>query len=142
MSKYFKFDVINNTIIASAANIKKAGDPTSPQYKELCAMKKAQPSFSVAVKEIAKSKKKQTYKDLTMEAMETFILGQTNHTKAMEEFNALKAAASYPIVKSWFLSNYKDTYRKTENKKAMTKGKINKVISIKAVAALPKASNQ
>ncbi len=138
MSKFFKYDLINNTIIASAANIKKAGDPTSPQYKELCAMKKAQPSFSVAVKEIAKSKKKQTYSGLTMEAMRVFVEGRKNEV-AMAEFNRLCAEASYPIVKSWFLSNYKDAYKKTENKQAMTKAKIVKIVSSKAAASvLPK----
>ena len=138
MSKYFKFDIINNIIIASAANIKKAGDPTSPQYKELCAMKKAQPSFSVAVKEIAKSKKKQTYSGLTMEAMRVFVEAKRNEV-AMAEFNRLCAEASYPIIKSWFLSNYKDAYKKTENKQAMTKAKIVKIVSSKAAASvLPK----
>lgn len=138
MSKFFKYDLINNTIIASATNIKKAGDPTSPQYKELCAMKKAQPSFSVAVKEIAKSKKKQTYSGLTMEAMRVFVEGRKNEV-AMAEFNRLCAEASYPIVKSWFLSNYKDAYKKTENKQAMTKAKIVKIVSSKAAASvLPK----
>ncbi len=141
MSRYFKFDVINNTILASAANIKKAGDPTTPQYKELCAMKKAQPTFTVAVKEIAKSKKKQTYKDLTMEAMRVFVEGRKDDA-AMAEFSKLCAEASYPIVKSWFLSNYKGEYKKTENKKAITRANIAKVISIKTLASLPKASNQ
>jgi predicted CopG family antitoxin len=137
MSKFFKYDLINNTIIASATNIKKAGDPTSPQYKELCAMKKAQPSFSVAVKEIAKSKKKQTYSGLTMEAMRVFVEGRKNEV-AMAEFNRLCAEASYPIVKSWFLSNYKDAYKKTENKQAMTKAKIVKITSKTAAPVLSK----
>ena len=141
MSKFFKYDLINNTIIASAANIKKAGDPTSPQYKELCAMKKAQPSFSVAVKEITKSKKKQTYRGLTMEAMRVFIT-RKNDNAAMAEFERLCAAETYPIVKSWFLTRYKDTYKKAEVKKAITKAKIDNVIRLKDVATLPKASNQ
>ena len=141
MSRYFKFDITNNTIIASAANIKKAGDPATPQYKELCAMKKAQPSFSVAVKEIAKSKKKQTYSGLTLEAMRVFIEAKKDDAAFME-FNRLCAEASYPIVKSWFLSRYKGIYKKTENQQAITKAHIAKVISIKTVAALSKASNQ
>lgn len=141
MSKFFKYDILNNTIIASAANIKKAGDPASPQYKELRAMKKAQPTFSVAVREIAKSKKKQTYKDLTLEAMRVFITNKNDAT-AMAEFDRLCDDESYPYIKSWFLTRYKDTYKKTKNKKDITKARIDKVISIKTVAALPKASNQ
>lgn len=125
--KSFKFDMLNNAIVGSAANIKKAGDPNTPQYRELCNMKKMQPTFTVAVMEITKNKKKQTYSGLTMEAMETFIRNQKNNAKVLDEFESLRASASYPIVKSWFLSNYKDTYKKTANKQAITKARIQKI---------------
>lgn len=137
-TKYFKFDMLNETIIASAANIKKAGDPATEQYKELCAMKKAQPTFKVEVKAITKNKKKNTWSGLTIEAMETFVLSQKNNAKELEEFNTLKKNASYPTVKSWFLSNYKDIYKKAENKKAMTKNKIYLITSKAATPALSK----
>lgn len=119
--------MLNNAIIGSAASIKKAGDPSTPQYKELCAMKKMQPTFTVAVAQAAQNKRKQTYRGLTMEAMETFIRSQKNCAKALEEFTSLKAVASYPIVKSWFLDNYKGVYKKTENQKAITKARIQKI---------------
>ncbi len=125
-TKYFKYDVLTNSIIGSKSNIKKAGDPASEQYKELCAMKKQQPTFAVAVKEISKSKKKQTYKDLTIDAMRTFVEKQ-NDAEALSEFNSLVAADTYPIVKSWFVAKYKGIYKKTETKKAMTEKKIVKI---------------
>lgn len=137
-TKFFKYDMMNNTIIASATNIKKAGDPATPQYKELCAMKKAQPTFTVAVKEITKNKQKKTYKGLTMEAMETYISTLQDNARAIEEFNTLKAVASYPIVKSWFLSKYKETYTKKETKKAMTNGKIVRLTNKPSVPSLSK----
>lgn len=136
--KSFKFDMLNNAIIGSAASLKKAGDPSTPQYKELCAMKKMQPTFTVAVAQIATNKRKQTYSGLTMEAMETFIHSQKNNAKALDEFETLRASASYPIVKSWFLSNYKGVYKKTETKRAITKAKIQKITakgSITPIAA-------
>ena len=133
---YFAYDVLRNTIIGSAANIKKAGDPTTPQYKELCAMKAMQPTFSVAVKEITRNKKKETYKDLTIAAMRTFIEGK-NDSNALAEFEVLVNMASYPIVKSWFLSNYKGVYKKTETKKDMTKAKIKAITNKKNVVSLP-----
>ncbi len=140
-TKYFKYDIINNTIIASAANIKKAGDPATPQYKELCAMKKAQPTFSIAVKEITKNKDKQTYKDLTIAAMRTFITHQQENCAALTEFEALVEIASYPIVKSWFLAKYKGIYKKTATKQAMTKDNIVRLISHK-VTPIPASNNK
>lgn len=137
-TKYFKFDMLNETIIASAANIKKAGDPATEQYKELCALKKAQPTFKVEVKAITKNKKKNTYSGLTMKAMETFVLNQRNNAKELEEFNTLKENASYPTVKSWFLSNYKDIYTKKETKKAMTNDRIIRLINKPASPVLSK----
>ena len=123
---YFKFDIPNETIIGSETNIKKAGDPSSPQYKELCKMMKMQPSFKVAVKEIHQKETKETYKDLTFKAMRTFIESK-NDKEALVDFEKLCAEGSYPTVKSWFLSKYKGSYKKTENKKAMTKKKITSI---------------
>ena len=133
---FFKFDMMNNTIIGSAANIKKAGDPTTPQYKQLCDMKMKQPTFSIAVMEITKNKKKQTYSGLTLKAMRTFI-EEKKDAEALADFEKLCAEASYPIVKSWFLANYKDVYKKTENKKAMTKATIRKITNKGNVVSIP-----
>ena len=120
---YFKFDMLNNTIVGSAENIRKAGDPNSPQYKALCAMKKQQPTFTVAVRQITRNKDKETWDGLSIKAMRTFVEGRKDE-EALTEFNALCAEHNYPYIKSWFVDNYKGIYKKTENKKAMTKAKI------------------
>lgn len=120
---FFKFDMLNNTIVGSAENIRKAGDPSTPQYKALCNMKEIQPTFTVAVRQITRKKNKETWDGLTIRAMRTFVEGQKDEA-ALAEFNALCAESNYPYIKSWFISNYKGIYKKAENKKAMTKAKI------------------
>lgn len=135
-TKFFKYDVMNNTIIGSSANIKKAGDPSTPQYKELRALKMKEPTFTVAVREITKSKQKQTYSGLTIEMMKTFVEGR-NDEAALNIFNALCAETTYPIIKSWFISNYKGIYKKTETKKAATRVKIARMTNKNNIVPLP-----
>ena len=132
----FKFDMLNNTIIGSAANIRKAGDPTSPQYKELCAMKVQQPAFTVAVRQITRSKSKETWNGLSIEAMRTFVADRKDEA-ALAEFTALCAEHNYPYIKSWFIDNYKGIYKKTENKKAMTKAKIRVITHKDNIVSIP-----
>ena len=47
MKNLFAYDFTTNTIIASKATLKKAGNPATPEYKALMKMIAAQPTFKV-----------------------------------------------------------------------------------------------
>lgn len=50
MKNLFAYDFTNNTIVASKATLKKAGNPTTPEYKALMKMIAEQPTFKVVEK--------------------------------------------------------------------------------------------
>ena len=47
MKNLFAYDFTTNTIVASKATLKKAGNPTTPEYKALMKMIAEQPTFKV-----------------------------------------------------------------------------------------------
>ena len=52
MKNLFAYDFTNNTIVASKTTLKKAGNPTTPEYKALMKMIAGQPTFRVVEKVI------------------------------------------------------------------------------------------
>ena len=87
MKTLFAYDFTTNTIVASKTTLKKAGNPTTPEYKALMKMIAGQPTFRVAEKVINNSKKKNTHRGLTIEMMEAHIQKQENSVALMAEFN-------------------------------------------------------
>ena len=65
MKNLFAYDFVNNTIVASKTTLKKASNPTTPEYKALMKMIAGQPSFRVVEKVINNSKAKDTHHGLT-----------------------------------------------------------------------------
>lgn len=127
MKNLYTYDFANNTIVASKTTLKKAGNPTTPEYKALMKMIAGQPSFRVVEKTINTSKKKQTYPGLTIEVMKTHIEAQANNEALMAEFNAVQAMgkSKYPLAKKWFLEQFPG-FKMTEGKKAVSNAKIAK----------------
>ena len=76
MKNLFAYDFTTNTIVASKATLKKAGTPTTPEYKALMKMIAEQPTFKVVEKAINTKSGKTTYKGLTIEMMESYINAQ------------------------------------------------------------------
>ena len=145
MKNLFAYDFVNNTIVASKTTLKKASNPTTPEYKALMKMIAGQPSFRVVEKVINNSKAKDTHHGLTMEVMKTHIQSQKNSEELMAEFEeAMKFGKSkYPMAKKWFLKQFHD-FKITEGKKACGDAKI---ATIKAnarnkVVLMKKASGQ
>ena len=108
-AKYFRFNILNDTIEGSEFNFKKAGNPTSAQYAELMQFKAIQPTFKFApIASTKKVEKKQTYKGLDMGLMADYIrIFGSEQAKA--EFNLMVADKknTYPTIKSWFLEEFK-----------------------------------
>lgn len=127
MKNLFRYDFANSTIIASKTALKKAGNPTTPEYKALMKMISGHPSFQVVEKTINTSKKKQTYNGLTLEVMRTHIEAQKDSVRLMTEFNEVQkgAKSKYPLAKKWFLEQFPG-FKMTEGKKAVSNAKIAK----------------
>lgn len=93
---------------------KKAMDPTTKEYKMLCNVRMANPSFKVETHTIKKNPNKESYKGLTYDYMREYI---KRHTSKEEIENALYEldeqifrsnchSIRYPQVKEWFLKTY------------------------------------
>ena len=114
-----KINYAERQIEVTAAYLKKASVFGTEEFKELKQVRECEPEFKVVAKQAKKNSKKNTYSNLTFEAMEA-------HIKSFETDEAVRAArlnefaqvrkyavtrkAEYPLTKKWFLSNYKETY--------------------------------
>lgn len=110
-SKFFTLDFQEQTIIGSKSAIEKAGHIGSPQYKELCEVIQAHPTFKVAEKVIKTQNDKATYHGLTFEIMQDYIKTQPGSEMNLAKFEVVKRIAKaknslYPLTKKWFLSTF------------------------------------
>lgn len=122
-ANFFRYDFVNNTIIGSKTAIKRASNPASAEYKELIMMKKAQPNFAVAEKDIKKNTVKRTYRGLTIEVMKAHIEAQKDAEAKMAEFEKVRVMG-YPLTKKWFLDNYKKSFTMKVIKKTAANAKV------------------
>lgn len=130
----FTFDFVNKSIVGSKHAIKKAGNPLTDEYKELCKMMSLQPTFSIVAKEEDKTrekkstKKKETYEGLTFAMMGEYINTLPENEKLIADFEEVKRIAKnkYPVVKKWFLETYKDFTMK-KAKSDISSDRINKI---------------
>ena len=149
MKNLFAYDFTNNTIVASKATLKKAGNPTTPEYKALIKMIAEQPTFKVVEKTINTKSGKTTYKGLTIEMMESYINEQKNAVALCAEFESIRQFAKdskrreYPLLKQWFVEKFKEQYKMTDAKKIHAKHVMAKATGkvVKLAAAKP-AVNQ
>ena len=149
MAQAYKVDFTTNTIVASKATLKKAGNPTTPEYKALMKMIAEQPTFKVVEKTINTKSGKTTYKGLTIEMMESYINAQENAVVLCGEFESIRQFAKnnkqreYPLLKQWFVEKFKEQYKMTDAKKIHAKHVMAKATGkvVKLAAAKP-AVNQ
>ena len=154
--KFFRFNILNDTIEGSEFNFKKAGDPTSEQYAELMQFKAIQPTFKFApIASTKKVEKKQTYKGLSFELMMDYVEFKGNEVQKAEFQAIVDDDAAYPTIKSWFLDNFKRGFTVEKAKREIAEHKLNerktkvratvKVKMVKpspaAVVEMPTASN-
>ena len=103
----------NNTIEITKTFAQKAARVGSPEYYELLKARKENPSCTVEVKQ---TKSKDSFKGLTYEYMEDYILthGSAEEVrKNLAKYEELllisechSRARRYPAIKSWFLEMY------------------------------------
>lgn len=131
-----KVNPITETIEVSSTFLKKALVFDSPEYFALKEVRAAEPTFAVKEIPIKKNTSKKTYGSLTFKAMIAHIelveASEEDKAKALKELEEIKAysstrGSSYPIVKKWFLSRYKESYNNflEQLKKATAKEAVN-----------------
>lgn len=105
----------SNTIEMSKKFAKAASRYGTPEYKDLQAARADYPTYKIVTKTV--SKKKDSFKGLTYEYMESYIKTHDNANEMMSKYNFLRAASeskddefaeavSYGTIKKWFLAQY------------------------------------
>lgn len=89
---------------------------SSVEYAHLQEVRRDYPDFKVITRTIKKNPQKETYKGLTYDYMEDYILRHETEETALnviKEFNELrniskchKQGLRYPTIKKWFLNKY------------------------------------
>ena len=116
----YEIDFINAKIILTKKFAKAASILNTPEYTTLMQMRRENPDFTIELREIKKKEGKKSYRNLTYEHMEDYIITREGKDSATykEYLNVKKLAqiqaGSYAYVKSWFLKKYKDEFEKEE----------------------------
>lgn len=108
-------------IVMDRTFAKFAQNTRSEEYAHLQMVRKDYPTYTVRQRQIKRNSKKETYKGLTYEYMEDYIMthGTADEAKKnLKEFNELclisechSRAFRYPTIKSWFLEMYPEVAR-------------------------------
>ena len=112
---HFQAKVILTKQFAKAASIL-----NTPEYTALIQIRRENPDFTIELREIKKKEGKKSYRNLTYEHMEAYIITRDGKdSEARKEFEQVKKlsqvqAGPYAYVKSWFLKKYKDEFQKEE----------------------------
>ena len=116
----YEIDFINAKIILTKKFAKAASILNTPEYTTLMQMRRENPDFTIELREIKKKEGKKSYRNLTYEHMEAYIITREGKDSATykEYLNVKKLAqiqaGPYAYVKSWFLKKYKDEFAKEE----------------------------
>lgn len=116
MKNVLKVDFKEMEIIMDRTFAKLCVNTSSVEYAHLQEVRRDYPDFKVITRTIKKNTQKETYKGLTCEYMEDYILRHETEETALnviKEFNELrniskchKQGLRYPTIKKWFLNKY------------------------------------
>lgn len=116
MKNILKINHAKRTIVMDRTFEKLAENTMSKEYAHLQQVRRDYPEYEVIRRTIKRNSSKKTYKGLTYEYMEEYIL--THGTKeqrmaTLAEFNQMVLiskchgkAYRYPVIKNWFLEKY------------------------------------
>lgn len=116
MKNTLKLSHAKREIVMDATFARNAENTMSPEYAHLQTVRRDYPDYTVIRRTIKRNANKESYKGLTYEFMETYILThgkQEARIANLREFNEMRLIAEchskafrYPVIKSWFLENY------------------------------------
>lgn len=144
---FFACDHIGKRIYGSATNFKKAEILGTSQYEALMTLMERHATYTLDA--IAPKFEKQSYKGLNFELMMDYVAFKGSKVQKAEFEEIVNRNSSFPVIKSWFVENFKAgfTVEKAkseiatakrriaqENLKA-TKANVRKVVKAKMVKA-------
>ena len=112
--KNYEVDFIESKIIVSKKFYQAAKTINTPEYKTLVQLRTENPGFAVELRTIQKKEGKKSYRNLTYEHMEAYIITRDGKgSEAHKEFEQVKKlsqvqAGPYAYVKTWFLKKCPD----------------------------------
>ena len=116
MKNTLKINHENKTIVMDRTFAKFAENTRSDEYSHLQEVRRDYPDYMVKTRTIKHNPEKETYKGLTYEYMEDYILRHESEENALaiiKEFNELRTISKchkqglrYPTIKKWFLEKY------------------------------------
>lgn len=111
----------NRTIIMDRIFAKYATDTASEEYARLQRVRQDYPTYEVVQRHIHKNAQKKTYKGLTYDYMESYILTHGTEETRVTNFKTYQEmriiaqcqgkAFRYPKIKCWFLEQYPEIAR-------------------------------
>ena len=123
MTKNNRYEInhIEGKVILTKQFAKSASILNTPEYMTLLELRRNHPDYTFELREIRKKEGKKSYRNLTYERMEEYIIAREGKdSDALKEFEKVKMlsqvqAGPYAYVKSWFLKKYKDEFQKEED---------------------------
>ena len=116
MKNTLKINHENKTIVMDRTFAKFEENTRSEEYAHLQQVRRDYPDYAVTTRTIKRNSEKETYKGLTYEYMEDYILRHETEEKQLEiikEFHELRTISKchkqglrYPTIKKWFLEKY------------------------------------
>lgn len=116
MTNILRIDFDKKLIVMDRAFRANCQNTASDEYAQLQNVRRDYPNFTVMTRQIKKNPRKKTYKGLTYEYMEDYILmheeGEARR-EVLAEFHEMQIIAEchskayrYPVIKNWFLNRY------------------------------------
>lgn len=123
-TNFFACDHIGKRIYGSAANFKKAEIFGTAQYEALMVLMERHATYTLDA--IAPEVQKQSYKGLNFELMMDYVEFKGSAVQKAEFEEIVNRNSSFPVIKSWFVENFKAgfTVEKAKSEIAAAKRKI------------------
>ena len=116
MKNVIRVDFAKKRIVMDRAFAKNCANPAIDEYTQLQRVRQDYPNFTVSTRTCKSNPEKESYKGLTYEYMEHYILtheGKDTVLEVLDEYNELRLLAEchsrsrrYPVIKRWFLAKY------------------------------------
>lgn len=116
MKNTLKINHTNRTIVMDRTFAKLASNTRTAEYQHLQEVRRDYPEYTVVRRQIKRNLAKESYRGLTYEYMEDYILshGTVEEIKErLKTFDELKLISEchsksrrYPVIKRWFLEQY------------------------------------
>ena len=121
MKNTLKINHTNRTIVMDRTFAKYAANTYTEEYAHLQQVRRDYPTYQVVLRHIRINSNKNTYRGLTYEYMESYIMTHGTEETRMTNFKAYQEmriiaqcqgkAFRYPVIKSWFLEQYPEIAR-------------------------------